>query len=44
MEIFIIFITSVIAGLLLFIALTINSISHDLFSIKRFLKKREEEL
>ena len=37
MEAFIIFVGAIVIGMLLFIALTLNSISHDLFRIKQIL-------
>ena len=44
MEAFIIFVGAIVIGMLLFIALTLNSISHDLFRIKQILDNREREL
>ena len=43
MEIFIIFVGAIITGVLVFIALTMNSISHDLFRIKQILNNHEQE-
>ena len=43
MEIFIILVAAIITGLLGFIALTLNSISHDLFRIRQFLNNYEHE-
>ena len=43
MEIFIIFVSAIATGLLLFIALTLNSISHDLFRIRQILDNYERE-
>lgn len=43
MEIFIIFVAAMVTGLLVFIALTLNSISHDLFRIRRILDNYERE-
>lgn len=43
MEIFIIFVGAIIIGVLVFIALTMNSISHDLFRIKQILNNHERE-
>ena len=43
MKIFIIFVAAMITGLLVFIALTLNSISHDLFRIRRILDNYERE-
>lgn len=44
MEAFIIFVGAIVIGMLLFIALTLNSISHDLFRIKQILDNHEREL
>ena len=44
METIIILAIAVVAGLLTFIALTLNSISRDLFRIRRFLDDHEHEL
>ena len=43
MEIFIILVAVIITGLLGFIALTLNSISHDLFRIRQILDNCERE-
>ena len=43
MEIFIILVSVMTTGLLVFIALTLNSISHDLFRIRRILDNYERE-
>ena len=43
MEIFIIFVAAIVTGLLGFIALTLNSISHDLFRIRQILDNYERE-
>ena len=43
MEIFIIFATATVTGVLVFIALTLNSISHDLFRIRQILDNYERE-
>ena len=43
MEIFIIFVAVMVTGLLVFIALTLNSISYDLFRIRRILDNYERE-
>ena len=43
MKIFIIFVSAMVIGLLVFIALTLNSISHDLFRIRRILDNYERE-
>ena len=43
MEIFIILVSSIAIGSLLFIALTLNSISHDLFRIRQILDNYEHE-
>jgi len=43
MEVFIIFFGSIVIGVLLFIALTLNDISHDLFKIKQILNNHERE-
>ena len=43
MEIFIILVSSIVTGLLGFIALTLNSISHDLFRIRQILDNYERE-
>ena len=43
MEIFIIFVAAMVTGLLVFIALTLNSISHDLFRIRQILDNYERE-
>ena len=43
MEIFIIFVAAIITGDIVFIALTLNSISHDLFKIRQILDKYERE-
>lgn len=43
MEIFIILVAAIITGLLGFIALTLNSISHDLFRIRQILDNYERE-
>ena len=43
MEIFIIFVAAMITGSLVFIELTLNSISHDLFRIRRILDNYERE-
>ena len=43
MKIFIIFVTAIIIGLLGFIALTLNSISHDLFRIRQILDNYERK-
>lgn len=43
MEIFIIFVGAMVIGVLLFIVLTLNSISHDLFRIKQILDNHERE-
>lgn len=44
MEAFIIIVGAIVIGMLLFIALTLNSISHDLFRIKQILDNHEREL
>lgn len=44
MEAFIIFVGAIVIGMLLFIALTLNSISRDLFRIKQILDNHEREL
>lgn len=44
METIIILAIAVVAGLLTFIALTLKSISRDLFRIRRFLDEHEHEL
>ena len=43
MEIFIILVAAIVTGLLGFIALTLNSISHDLFMIRQILDNYERE-
>ena len=43
MEIFIILVGAIVTGLLGFIALTLNSISHDLFRIRQILDNYERE-
>ena len=43
MEIFIIFVAAIAIGSLVFIELTLNSISHDLFRIKQILDNYESE-
>ena len=43
MKIFIIFVSAMVTGLLVFIALTLNSISHDLFRIRQILDNYERE-
>ena len=43
MEIFIILVAVIVTGLLGFIALTLNSISHDLFRIRQILDNYERE-
>ena len=43
MEIFIIFVAAMVTGLLVFIVLTLISISHDLFRIRRILDNYERE-
>lgn len=43
MEIFIILVSSIAIGSLVFIALTLNSISHDLFRIRQILDNYEHE-
>lgn len=43
MEIFIIFAAATVTGVLVFIALTLNSISHDLFRIRQILDNHERE-
>lgn len=43
MEIFIIFAAATVTGVLVFIALTLNSISHDLFRIRQILDNYELE-
>lgn len=43
MEIFIIFVSAMAGGLLVFIVLTLNSISHDLFRIRQILDNYERE-
>ena len=43
MEIFIILVSAIITGLLGFIALTLNSISHDLFRIRQILDNYKRE-
>ena len=43
MEIFIILVGAIVTGLLGFIALTLNSISHDLFRIRQILDDYERE-
>ena len=44
METFIIFVGALITGMLIFIALTLMSISNDLFRIKQILNNHEREL
>ena len=43
METFIIFVGAAITGMLLFIALTLMSMSNDLFRIKQILNNHERE-
>ena len=43
MEIFIILVSSIAIGSLVFIELTLNSISHDLFRIRQILDNYERE-
>lgn len=43
MEIFIIFVAAIVTGGIVFIELTLNSISHDLFRIRQFLDNYERE-
>ena len=43
MEIFIILVGAIITGDIVFIALTLNSISHDLFRIRQILDNYERE-
>ena len=43
MEIFIILVSAIITGDIVFIALTLNSISHDLFRIRQILDNYERE-
>ena len=43
MEIFIILVGAIVTGLLGFIALTLNSINHDLFRIRQILDNYERE-
>ena len=43
METFIIFVSAAIIGVLIFIALTLSSISNDLFRIKQILNNYERE-
>ena len=43
MEIFIILVSSIAIGSLIFIELTLNSISHDLFRIRQILDNYERE-
>ena len=43
MEIFIILVSAIITGDIIFIALTLNSISHDLFRIRQILDNYERE-
>lgn len=43
MEIFIILVCAIVIGWLGFIALTLNSISHDLFRIRQILDNYERE-
>ena len=43
MEIFIIFVGAIVTGGIVFIELTLNSISHDLFRIRQILDNYERE-
>ena len=43
MEIFIIFVAAIVTGDLVFIELTLNSMSHDLFRIRQILDNYERE-
>lgn len=44
MEAFIIFVGAIVIGMLLLIALTLSSMSNDLFRIKQILNNHEREL
>ena len=44
MKIFIISVSAMVTGLLVFIALTLNSISHDLFRIRQILDNYERDI
>lgn len=44
MKIFSIFVSAMVIGLLVFIALTLNSISHDLFRIRQILDNYERDI
>lgn len=44
MEAFIIFVSAIVIGMFLFVALTLSSISRDLFRIRQILDNHEREL